>query len=330
MVWGGMAKYTERTPGRIVGTRRGINVDTSVADTGAMKRVKGLRIGRAAQSTPLVRVGLRTGLTRDLYHRALTLRWRGFLLLVTTIYLAANVAFAALYMAQTGSIVNARPGSFLDAFFFSVETFGTIGYGVLSPATDYANAVMTLETLCGITLVALTTGMMFARVSRPTARVLFSRVAVVAPYNGVPTLMIRTGNERVSQIVQAEVGMTLVRSERTSEGHYMRRFYDLDLARKRTPIFAMSFLVMHPLNEASPLFAATAESLEAMDAEILLTVTGLDETMAQTVHARTSYLPDEVKFGHRYADIFGLTDDGRRAIDYRRFHDVVKLDDAPP
>ena len=274
----------------------------------------------------LLRVGLRPNPTKDLYHRALRLPWSGFLLLITGVYLAANLAFAFLYWLQPGAITNARPGSFRDAFFFSVETFGTIGYGTLAPATDYANAVMTAETLCGIMLVALTTGVMFARVSRPTARVLFSKVAVVAPYNGVPTLMVRMGNERLSQILQAEVGMTLVRSEHTSEGAYMRRFYNLALARDQTPIFAMSFLAMHTLDQTSPLFGATRQTLEEMETEILITVTGLDETMSQTVHARISYLPHEILFNHRYANMFGVTDDGRRAIDYGQFHRTEPLD----
>jgi inward rectifier potassium channel len=254
-------------------------------------------------------VGLRPQPTKDFYHRALRLPWSGFLLLMTGVYLAANLAFALLYWLQPGAIANARPGFFRDAFFFSVETFGTIGYGTLAPATDYANVVMTIETLCGIALVTLTTGVMFARVSRPTARVLFSKVAVVSPYNGVPTLMVRMGNERLSQILQAEVTMTLVRNEQTSEGVYMRRFYDLALARDHTPIFAMSFLAMHTLDQTSPLFGAVHQTLEEMEAEILVTVTGLDETMSQTVHARISYLPNEILFNHRYVNMFGITGD---------------------
>jgi inward rectifier potassium channel len=282
---------------------------------------------RRGGQTGLLRVGLKTRLWDDFYHRALTLSWPRFLLVVVAVYLATNVVFAALYMLQPGAVVNARPGMFRDAFFFSVETFGTIGYGVLSPATDYANAVMTVETLTGIMLVALTTGIMFARVSRPTARVIFSKVAVISDYDGVPTLMVRMGNQRASQIVQAEVGISLLRDEVTREGASMRRFYDLKLARSRTPVFAMSFLAMHPLDTDSPLFGATSADLEAMEAELLVTVTGLDETMGQTVHARVSYLPEEVLFGQRYRNIFGLTPDGTRAIDYRQFHQTESVGD---
>jgi inward rectifier potassium channel len=306
-------------------------VDTSIETR--LERVRAPRMVQQGRSSgsPL-RVGLRSSWREDLYHRALTLNWRRFLLLAAAIYVCANIMFASFYLLQPGAISNARAGSFLDAFFFSVETFGTIGYGVLAPATTYANALMTVETLVGIMLVALTTGVMFARVSRPTARVMFSKLAVVAPYNGVPTLMIRMANERTSQILQAEVALTLVRNEITQEGAFMRRFYDLKLARARTPIFALSFLVMHPMNENSPLFGATHEMLDAWEAQILVTVTGLEEISTQTVHARCAYLANEILFDHRFVNIFGSTEDGRMAIDYGRFHEIepATLDSSMP
>ena len=279
-------------------------------------------IVRRRGTAGLLRVGLKASWRRDIYHHMLTLTWWQFVLVAAFVYMAANIAFAGLYLLQPGSIANARPGSFEDAFFFSVETFATLGYGVLSPATTYANWVMTLETLVGLMTVALTTGLLFARVSRPTARVLFSRVAVVTLHEGLPTLMVRMGNERQSQIVDATVTMSILRNERTREGRFMRRFQDLRLARSRTPIFAMSFSAMHVLDADSPLFGLGSPELEAGEVELLVTVTGLDEIMGQTVHARASYLADEIRFDHRYVDIFGVTDDGRRAIDYARFHDT--------
>ena len=283
-----------------------------------------INIGQVRKGQGILRVGLQEDWRGDLYHRALTLTWPRFMAVVAAVYVAANLVFASLYWLQPGAVMNST-GSYLDAFFFSVETFGTIGYGVLAPATVYANSIMTVETLCGIMLVALTTGLMFARVSRPTARVLFSRVAVVTTYDGAPMLMVRMGNQRISQIVQAEVTMTLVSSERNKEGAFMRRFYDLRLERDHTPIFAMSFQAMHRIDENSPLFGATHQTLVEREAELLVTVTGLEETMAQVVHARASFLPDEILFDHRFVDIFGVTDAGRRAVDYRRFHDTEKL-----
>jgi inward rectifier potassium channel len=242
----------------------------------------------------VVAIGLRNPWLSDLYHSLLTLPWWAFLLGLAFVYLGLNVLFATLYLRGDGAIANARPGAFSDAFFFSVETLSTIGYGQMSPATLYGNVVMTVEALFGLTLLAVVAGLVFARVSRPTARVIFSKVAVVTPYNGVPTLSFRLANERRNQILEAQVSVTLVRDERTPEGEWMRRFYDLQLARQRSPIFAMTFTVMHPIDPASPLWNATAASLTVEAAEIVVTVTGIDETLSQAVHARTSYLAHEV------------------------------------
>ena len=276
-------------------------------------------------SDATVAVGLRLPWFTDLYYRTLTISWPRFLLIGSAAYISGNVLFALLYLLQPGAITNAHPGSFADAFFFSVQTMATIGYGQMAPATLYANLLVTLETLFALIVVAIATGLAFARFSRPTARVLFSRVAVVGPHNGRPTLSVRLANERRNQILQAEVAMTFVRDEPTTEGGTMRRFYDLKLLRHRTPIFAMTFSVLHVIDKDSPLYGATAASLEAQNAELVLTATGLDETIAQPVHARTSYLPDEVLWNRRFVDMIGYTEDGRRAIDYRRFHDTEAL-----
>ena len=234
-----------------------------------------------------------------------------------------------LYLVQPGAIANARPGAFADAFFFSVQTMATVGYGQMAPATLYANLVVTVETAVGLMFLALATGLVFARFSRPTARVLFSRVAVIGPYNGTPTLSFRLANQRSNQILQAEVSAVLLRDETTLEGAPIRRFYDLKLARYRTPVFALTFSVMHEIDSDSPLHGASAASLEADNAELIVTASGIDETIAQRVHARTSYLPHEILWGHRFVDVMGWTDDGSRVIDYRQFHDTVPLKDAP-
>ncbi len=266
------------------------------------------------------RIGLRTPWRRDLYHRTLTLRWWWFLLLGIGLYLLVNAVFGLLYLLQPGSIQNARPGSFADAFFFSVQCISTIGFGQMLPATFYANVLATAEAIFSLVLVALATGSVFARISRPTARVMFADHAVVTVHDGVPTLIIRLGNQRMSQILEADVAVTLLRSERTAEGVEFRRFHNLTLARSHTPIFALTFSVMHVIDATSPLAGATAETMADSDAELLITVTGLEETTSQTVHARHSYNPAEILWGHRFADIFTVDDGGRRAIDYGRFH----------
>src|SRR6516165_2081881 len=282
------------------------------------------------RSDQVVAIGLPKPWLRDLYHNLLTLPWPIFLVALSLVYLGLNVFFALLYLAGGDAIVNARPGAFADAFFFSVETLSTIGYGQMSPATFYGNIVMTCEALAGVMLVAVAAGLMFARFSRPTARVLFSKVAVIAPHDRVPTLRLRLANVRRNQILEAQVSVTLVRDERTAEGEWMRRFYDLRLAHHRSPIFAMTFTVMHEIDDASPLRNATPSSLAVESAEIVVTVTGIDEITVQPVHARTSYLGHEVLWDHRFADVFIKTEDGRLAIDYRLFHDTEPLQPQTP
>ena len=274
-------------------------------------------------------IGLRRPWFGDLYHFTLRIPWWCFLAGGVALYIGANAGFALLYLLQPGAVANARPGSFADAFFFSVQTMATIGYGQLVPATLYANLVVTIETAFGLLFLAMATGLVFARFSRPTARILFSRVAVIGPHNGRPTLSLRLANQRRNQILQAEVAVTLLRDEQTAEGVMLRRFYELPLTRYRTPVLAMTFTVMHEIDQGSPLHGASAASLEADNAELVVTASGIDETIAQRVHARTSYLPHEILWGHRFVDVIGWTDDGSRVIDYRRFHDTVPLASEP-
>jgi inward rectifier potassium channel len=274
-------------------------------------------------------IGLRRPWFGDLYHFMLRISWCSFLFGGIAVYIATNAGFAVLYLLQPGAIANARPGSFADAFFFSVQTIATIGYGQLVPATLYANLLVTIETASGLMGLAIATGLVFARFSRPTARMLFSRVAVIGPHNGRPTLSLRLANQRRNQILQAEVALTLLRDEDTAEGVRLRRFYELPLTRYRTPVLAMTFTAMHEIDRDSPLYGASAASLEAQNAELVVTASGIDETIAQRVHARTSYLPHEILWDHRFVDVIGWTDEGSRVIDYRRFHDTAPLTAAP-
>jgi len=194
------------------------------------------RIVRREPSDRVRAIGLRQGWIGDFYHHIVSWPWTLFLAALSLVYVALNLLFALAYLLGDRAIANARPGAFSDVFFFSVETLSTIGYGQMSPATLYGNIVMTVEALVGVMLVAVAAGLMFARFSRPTARVLFSKVAVVAPFNGVPTLSLRLANVRRNQILDAQVSVSIVRDEHTAEGEWIRRFYDLKLARRRSPI----------------------------------------------------------------------------------------------
>ena len=273
----------------------------------------------------VVRKGLTHSRWRDPYHWLLTLDWPRFFAVTVISYVATNALFALLYLAGGDSIKNARPGSFWDAFFFSVQTMATIGYGAIYPQTDYANLLVSIEALVGLLGVAMGTGLMFARFSRPTARVLFSHVAVIAPHNGLPTLMLRVANERRNQILEAQIGLSLLRDEVTLEGEFIRRFYDLKLLRSQTRIFSLSWMVMHVIDESSPLYGATPESLDEAETDIVVTLTGIDDTVSQTVHARHYYITEEILWNMRFVDIFSKKPDGRRMLDFTRFHDVTPV-----
>lgn len=261
---------------------------------------------------------------RDPYHLLLTVPWSGFLAIVALGYVLANALFALAYLAGGNGIENARSGNFADAFFFSVQTMASIGYGAMYPRTLYAHTLVAIESLVGLMGLAMGTGLAFARVSQPTARVVFSRVAVIALHDGVPTLMFRTANKRRNQILEAELRVRLAKDEFTAEGQFMRRIYDLQLLRSQNPSFALSWTAMHQINESSPLYQATPETLAAAEASIMITLIGIDETVSQTIHTRYIYTASEVMWNMQFADILLRKSNGDRYIDYSRFHDVVE------
>lgn len=267
-------------------------------------------------------VGLARDGWRDAYHYLLTLPLAGFLGVMALSYLSVNALFAGLYMLDPDGVANVRPGHFEDLFFFSVQTLGGLGYGVMSPRSLYANLVATSEVFLGLLNLGLATGLLFARVSKPTARIMFSDRAVVGTLDGAPTLMFRAANRRRNLVIEAEVTVTLIQNVTTSEGAVLRRFHEINTVRSRTPLFFMTWQVMHVIDEASPLWGQTTQSLTDANAEILVVMKGMDETFAQTIHARTSYTPDEIVWGGRLVDIFGTDAAGARLIDFRRFHDV--------
>ncbi|MBN3947792.1 MAG: ATP-sensitive inward rectifier potassium channel 10 [Nostoc sp. NMS7] len=264
---------------------------------------------------------------RDPYHLLLTIPWTAFLILIFTSYITINALFALAYLIGGDCIANARPGSFLDVFFFSVQTLASIGYGAMYPKTTYANIIVTIEAMIGLVGIAVMTGLAFARFSRPTARVVFSRVAVITPHNAMPTLIFRSANKRRNIILEAQMRVYLMRDEVTLEGQFIRRFHDLKLLTNQTPSFTLSWSVMHVIDEFSPLYGMTPESLTQTNTILIVSLSGLDETVSQVVHARHTYGANEILWNNQFADIFYHTPDGDRYIDYNRFHDVFPLDD---
>ncbi len=265
---------------------------------------------------------------RDLYHGLLRVPWWAALLTIVGGYLALNVVFAALYLA-VGGVANAARGSFADAFFFSVQTMGTIGFGSMYPASRAANVVVVAESVTGLVVTALATGLVFARFSQTRARVVFSAWAAISPVDGVPTLMMRVGNERRNVIIDASFRAMLMRTTRTAEGVTVYRTRDLALVRDRAPGLARAWLIMHRIEPGSPLHGETPESLAASDAELTLAVSGVDDTSLQLVHARHTWIPQSIVWGARLADIVSETPDGHILLDLRQFHEIVPTAPAP-
>lgn len=273
------------------------------------------------------RVGLERSFGRDLYHFLRTASFTGLVASIVGFFVVTNAGFALLYLAGGDVIQNARPGSFWDAFFFSVQTMATIGYGTMTPVGLWANLLTTVEAVFGIVLTAMSTGILFAKFSTPLPRVLFSERAVVVEENGVPTLMFRMGNERASHlIVEAEIRVTFIRDVPSKAGTITRQLTDLALKRSHTPFFALTWTAMHVIDEKSPLSGLTAEELIRDNAAVLVTFTGIDDTLATSVHARHAYPADQIVFGRRFADVLLLDEHGERYVDYRRFHALAEHD----
>ena len=274
-------------------------------------------------------IGLERAPHKDIYHFVLGRSWPSFFLLVAMVFVVTNMLFAWLYLAEPGSITNARPGSFEDALNFSVQTLATIGYGGMSPASRYGHVVVALEAIVGILMVALITGITFTRFARPTARVLFSNKVVISPRDGVPHVMFRMANWRGNLIVEAQLHVVILAEEHTAEGDVFRRPVELPLVRDRNATFILSWTAMHKIDEKSPFFGEDPlATLRAQNAQIFLSLSGLDETMGQTIHARYNYSPDDCVVNARFADVVTPRHDGSRLVDYSFFHHVIPLGDA--
>ncbi|WP_353932536.1 ion channel [Okeanomitos corallinicola TIOX110] len=263
---------------------------------------------------------------QDPYHLLLTIPWTGFLLLIFIFYIAINLLFALAYLLGGDCIANAQPGSFADAFFFSVQTLASIGYGAMYPTTIYANIIVTIEAIIGLMTIAVITGLAFARFSQPTARVIFSKLAVITQHDGVNTLMFRTANQRRNMILEANIKVYLMRDEVTAEGQFIRRIHNLQLISNQTPNFSLSWSVMHAIDNNSPLYGMTLDSLIKTHSSLIVSLTGIDETVVQLVHARHVYGIKDIRWHHEFVDIIHYTSDGHRYIDYEHFHDVLPVE----
>jgi inward rectifier potassium channel len=293
-------------------------------------------VGRAARlrllnrdgSFNVSRTGLRLLESLAPYHILLTISWTGFLGLVTLSYLAINLLFAVAYLA-CGPEALLGPGAYMlggrfgQAFFFSIETFATIGYGQIAPNGVAANMVVTVEALVGLMYQALATGLLFARFARPTASILFSRSAIMAPYGNGIGLMFRIVNRRRhNEIIELGAQVLYSALEPDARGAMVRRYTPLSLERNKVTFFPLSWTIVHPIDESSPLYGKTREDLERAEAEILVLLSGIDETFEQTVHSRSSYRSDEIVWNARFRSMFLTGSRAGVSVDVKMIHDI--------
>ena len=259
---------------------------------------------------------------RDLYQSILALTWPQFALVVVSVYLLLNVLFATAYLAGDGCIAEMVPGSFTSAFFYSVQTLSTVGFGHLYPATLYGDVVTTLEIIMGMFFTAVVTGLIFVRFSRPMARLLFSDSMVISIYNGKPTLQIRVANLHHQAMVEAEFRMMIVRKERIDGEDGARRFYPLKLEFDRLIIFPSALTVRHVIDETSPLHGMTPADMEATSLRFMTSIVCIDTVIQAPVQSQTGYLWSDVRFDHRFVEIYTELPDGRLEVDYGRLHET--------
>ncbi|HEY0461247.1 MAG TPA: ion channel [Pyrinomonadaceae bacterium] len=276
------------------------------------------------------RKGLRSTSFLNLYHFLLTMRWSRFLMLVLLLYFLSNVAFGALYaIIGDGGLVDTSEAPmqniFLRGFFFSVQTFATIGYGTIHPVGIIPNLLVTVESYYSLLANALITGLVFARFSRPEAKIIFSEKAIVAPYRGMTGLMFRLVNNRNNQLIELRAQVLYARFVEEN-GNFVRRFDLLKLERERVSFFPLSWTIVHPIDEDSPLYNCTEEDLRENDAEIIVLLSALDETFAQQVHTRTSYKAGEIKFGYKFSNMYNQTDSSEPiTIDVRKLSQIERV-----
>lgn len=288
------------------------------------ERTPRARVVRLGGREIIVAEGQRLSFWADISHRCMTASWPSFIAGAALVFVAFNAIFAVFYWIADQPISNVPGGAYIDYLYFSIETLSTAGYGDMHPQTHYGHFVAAVELFTGIFSMSLMTGLIFARFSRPNARLLFANHPVISSHEGKPTLMIRFVNERHNIIGNAAAKLWLMRNEVSLEGGAVRRFYELPLVRNEHPALALSWTLYHAIDESSPLFGMNADDAAASDVSLVVVVSGYDVVAAQIIHARKSYDHSDIRFGHRYADILGTAEDGRLRIDYGRFHETFE------
>jgi inward rectifier potassium channel len=296
---------------------------------GAMREdvPEGARPVRQPQGYTYWLIGEERAVLRDAYHTFLRAPWIVSVALIALGFLVVNLIFAVIYML-TGGVEHVNDGSFWDALVFSVQTLATIGYGVMNPQSDKANTVMIVEAIVGVIVIALSTGLVFAKFSRPTARVAFSSRAVIGRHDGQTVLMFRVGNRRSNIIVEAQLRVICALLTKTAEGRNFYKLHDLRLVRDRMAGMRRGWNVMHVIDETSPLHGLDSAGLAARECELEISLIGFDDVTMQTVHSIHQYTDKQMVFDHRFRDMMRPLPDGDLVIDLRNF-DAIERDSVP-
>jgi inward rectifier potassium channel len=273
----------------------------------------------------IIAEGLEGNLWKDIYFNAMTASWPAFIATLAAAFLGLNIFFALIYDLGPAPIANAREGSLADLFFFSVETISTVGYGDMHPQTMYGHVVATTENFIGLMLLAMMTGLVFARIARPRARLVFARYPVVARHDGVPTLMFRLANARSNFISEATAKLWMIGATVSEEGRRLVGFQPMRLIKSENPTLALSWILFHPIDADSPLFGMDEQALAASEINFVISIVGFDETSSQIVHARDTFAAQDVRFGHEFVDIIRIDEQGLRHIDYAKINATKPL-----
>jgi inward rectifier potassium channel len=263
---------------------------------------------------------------RDIYHWILALSWSRFAGLLLAVYILINVIFATLYVFGGRCVAELPPGSFSDAFFFSAETLATVGYGHMYPDTLYGHCVATTEIVVGMFGMAVITGVIFVRFSRPTARIMFSKHAVISPFDGVPTLMLRIANLRHHAMAEAEFRLMLLRNEDIREDSDIRRFYPLKLQFDHMISFPVALTLRHVIDESSPLYGMTQEDMKKSDTRLLASIVCIDTVIPAPIQSSAHYAFDDILWNRRFVEIYSGEKKDRFTVDYGRLHDTEELE----
>ena len=269
-----------------------------------------------------MKVGVRRFSLGDPYYLVLAMRWPTFIGAVFVVLLAVNTFFAGLFWLAPNSVNNARPGSFYDAFFFSVETLATVGYGGMTPASLYGHTVATSEIFCGMFLTALITGACFARFARPQSRLVFSDAAVIAPYEDANALMVRVASQRMQGISEARGRISYLRDQPVGETRF-RRFDELKLVRDNIPVLSLSWTLIHKIDKDSPLWGMSDARLQAEAPTLMVSISGFDEAISSPINDRKTYRPEDIRFGHLFTNILRDLPGGFIELDITRIHDTA-------